>query len=75
MRNTLILVVICLGLFSCNKKYTCECVEKDTKSTYASFEVNSVKENQAKDKCVKYEGDYNATFLGTSTSPILCEIK
>jgi hypothetical protein len=58
MRNTLILAVLCLGLYSCDKEYTCECNTvsgNDSTQFKTEFTTRAYKENQAKQQCTDYQ--------------------
>ena len=73
MRNIFILAILCLGLYSCNKEYTCECVAVNAadSASNTTFQVNSVKERAAQAKCTEYEN----TVMVTINKDLTCTLK
>lgn len=64
MRTVLILAASCIFLYSCNKDYKCECVSDNQNDTTSSetFQVNSIRKSDARDKCASYQNQVNSSL-------------
>jgi hypothetical protein len=73
MRNIFILAILSLGLYSCNKEYTCECVAVNSadSASNTTFQINTVKEKSARAKCMDYEN----TLMVTINKDLTCTLK
>lgn len=66
MRNTLILAVLCLGLYSCDKEYVCQCDTvsgNDTTQFKVEYTMRAYKKNQAKNQCIDYQDKLRTSLL------------
>jgi hypothetical protein len=64
MRNALILAVLCLGLYSCDKEYVCQCAPlsgTDTTGFNVEYPMRATKKAQAKNQCVDYQEKLNTS--------------
>jgi uncharacterized protein YxeA len=73
MKKIILIIAIGSAMFSCKKKYNCECSTPDARLGYINTTNYTVKEKnktQALSSCIKKFGD-----SGYATSGISCEIK